>query len=413
MLNFKVTIIILIVILVYKMFVLILDTRSTMRPIPENVKDIYSSEEKDRWDEYHVNKIIIKTVCLFIEYIILIAMLASKSYAYFAKLFPNTLFMQTLSVVLLNVGVSFVIDIIPEYIDTMIIDKKYGISTKKVKTFIYDEIVGAVISFALTFLLSYVFGLLHTKLGNYMIILVALLLVIISLVGNLFVPFFMRIYNKCTPLEDGELKTRLLELLDKYGYKVRKISVMNASKRSNEGNAFFSGMGKFKNIVLFDNIINKLSTDEIVAIFAHELGHGKHKDIFKGFITSIIRLSLIAVVSWLVIIDKNLYEEFGFNSINYAFSLIILSEVILEFVSPIIGLVSNGVSRKREHAADKFACEAGYGEELISALKKLSNTNMNNLNPHPLLVKINYSHPTISLRIDYIEKNIVKEEKND
>ena len=409
MFNYILVIVLLVLIFGYKLFLSILDRNSSKRPIPQNVSDIYNEDEYNKWSTYHEKETKLDIIELVVKYAVLISSFAFKLYALFASLFPNTLVMQTLAIVLFSFMVDEVFGFGFDYYKTMVLNKKYGLSVTKLPTFIGDQIKNIVFGMLITFGLVLLFGALHTWLGNWMILVFSIALVIFTLIVNLFLPTFMRLYYRCDDLEEGELKTKIMDLLDRNGYKVRKIGVMNQSKRSTTGNAFFSGMGKFKTIILFDTIISQLTADEIVAVFSHEVGHGKHKDTTKNFLINILSIVIIVVVAWLLINYQSIFTDFGFEGVNYAFAFIILSEIILEVASPIRNLISNKISRKAEYEADNFACENGYGEYLASALKKISNTNMADLNPNPLLVKIKYSHPTMSNRLDNINNHIKTE----
>lgn len=401
----------LLIIFLYKLLLLILELNSSKRGIPENLSDIYSESEFNKWNVYHNKKIRLRIIELVTKYLILLLLLGLKVYSFVSKLFGSDLFSQTIGVILLSIVVDEVVGAIFKYINTMKIDKEYGISVMTNKLFIIDEIKGLIIGFILSFGIVMAYAGLHYYLGDWIILVFSILLIIIVLVVSLFLPTLMKVYYRCDDLEEGELRTKLENLLNKHGYQVRKIGVMNQSKRSTTGNALFTGMGKFKTIILFDTIMKQLTPDEIVAVFSHELGHGKHKDTLKNYLSSIIGIVIFVLISWLITHYNNLFTSFGFDGINYGFIFIILSEVVLELGSPLIGLITNGISRKAEYEADNFACSEGYGLELVSALKKLSNSNMANLNPHPLLVKLNYSHPPMSERIDNILSHTdVKEE---
>ena len=153
---------------------------------------------------------------------------------------------------------------------------------------------------------------------------------------------------------------------------------MDGSKRSTKANAYFSGFGKSKTIVLYDTLLEQLTEDEIVAVFAHEMGHNKHKDTLKMYPVSILQVAIMVALAWAL--------------------------VSVPDMAPFVNLLSTRLSRKAEYAADRFAAENGYGPALISALKKLSRSSFACLNPHPLLVALSYSHPTVSQRAAAIEK---------
>jgi STE24 endopeptidase len=194
-----------------------------------------------------------------------------------------------------------------------------------------------------------------------------------------------------------------MALLTKHGYQVKAIEVMDASRRTTKLNAYFTGFGKLKTIVLYDNLVNAMSTEEICAVFAHELGHGLHKDVLKQQIMNFGNLLLMAVMVWLVVRDPQLHQAFGFVDINYGFAYILLG-IGLGLVQPLTGMVMNAYSRYAEFRADRQAVREGYGEAMVTALKKLAKENFAHLAPSPINVVLEYSHPPLSDRIAKVEK---------
>ncbi len=179
---------------------------------------------------------------------------------------------------------------------------------------------------------------------------------------------------------------------------------MNASSRSTKSNAFFAGFGKLKTVVLYDTLIQAMSTDEICAVFAHELGHGLHHDTLKQQFLSMLQMILIALCIWANIHFSDICLSFGFSSVNYAFALILAVSVEMQIIAPLMGLISSYASRKAEYQADLQAVREGYGEALKSALTKLAKENYANLAPSSIAVALAYSHPTISQRLSAIDQ---------
>ena len=165
----------------------------------------------------------------------------------------------------------------------MKIEEKYGFNKTSIKTFIIDRIRNTALSFIFSIAISGLIALSHSLLHDWMILVFTVVMFLFTLVISFLYPFFSRLGNKFTPLEDGELKDRLMDLLNKHGYRVKAIEVMDASKRTTKLNAYFTGFGKMKTIVPYDNLLNSMSTEEICAVFAHELGHGLNKDVLKKF----------------------------------------------------------------------------------------------------------------------------------
>jgi STE24 endopeptidase len=275
------------------------------------------------------------------------------------------------------------------------------------KTFVADQIRGLLLGFGLSVGMMCALCALHMAMGDWVVVLFTGVLFVFTLVISFLYPVFSRIGNKFVPLEEGELKDRLMALLNKHGYQVKAIEVMDASRRTTKLNAYFTGFGKLKTIVLYDNLLNAMSADEICAVFAHELGHGIHKDVLKNQILNLVNLGTMSLVVWLTVKFGGMHTHFGFEVINYGFAYILMG-VGLGLVQPLLGLLINARSRKAEYRADRQAVQEGYGEALVEALKKLSRDNFAHLSPDPMLVVLEYSHPPLSQRIAAIEKELQK-----
>jgi STE24 endopeptidase len=233
------------------------------------------------------------------------------------------------------------------------------------------------------------------------IIATAILMIILLVVSFISVPP-MRIFSEFEPLEEGKLRTRLVEMCDKYGMTIKKIFVMYTGMRINKSNALCTGVGKKRTILLDYNLINKYEIDEIVALFVREFAHVKFRHTAKSLSFKILRILIIITGFKLVLDYPALYSEFGFTEVNYLWAQMVLMFCIWP-LSKGLDAVSNYISRKHEYQADTFAAKEGYGEKLISSLKRLEKESLSDVNPHPLKVLLNYSHPTLSQRISAIE----------
>ena len=401
--DFKLlAIIILCIVFVYELFVVYLQMRSSKNAIPANVADIYDAETYKKWCAYRREKCAVSFINHIVTFAVEIILISCDLYAAFAGLFPNTVMMQLFAVILLTT-LAGIFEMPLEYYDTMKIEGKYGFNRTKPGTFFLDKIKSMLIMIGILTFIAWLLALLHTALGDYMILAFAgVLIVLIILIVFLF-PLFSRIFNKFTPLEEGELRTKLTDLLEKNGYHVRAIEVMDGSRRSTKANAYFAGMGKTKSIVLYDTLLEKLTPDEICAVFAHELGHGLHHDTLTGQIVSCIQMVILAVLAWLTVRDPELFKQFGFTGVNYGFALVVITTVEFSLISPLYDLAANALSRSHEYRADRCAAKEGYGSDLISGLKKLTKTDFGDVSPSPALIAIKYSHPSLSQRIDAIE----------
>jgi STE24 endopeptidase len=225
------------------------------------------------------------------------------------------------------------------------------------------------------------------------------LVAIFSLFMNMFYSkLIVPLFNKQTPLEEGELKYSITEYAQKVGFKLDKIFVIDGSKRSTKANAYFSGFGAQKRITLYDTLINDLEKEEIVAVLAHEVGHYKRKHIIFNLITSILLTGFTLFILSLFINSPILSEALGVSIPSFHIGLIAFG-ILYSPISELTGLFMNYVSRKFEYQADNYAKETYKGEPLITSLKKLSKNNLSNLTPHPSYVFVHYSHPTLLQRI--------------
>ena len=408
--NFKtLAAVILTLVYLYQLLLTAVRMRSVKNPVPANVADIYDEETYLRWRAYHGEKARFGMITSTVSYIIDLLLLALNVYAAFAKLFPPDAYNQMAAVLLLS-SLSSLLLIPFSWYNTMVIEEKYGFNKATLKTFIADQIKELIIATGLMIGIGALLTWAHQALGDWLIPAFAGFMTAIALLFSFLYPFFSRIFNKFTPLEDGELKDKLTALLQKNGYQVRNIRIMDASRRTTKSNAYFSGFGKMKTIVLYDTLVEAMTPDEICAVFAHEMGHGLHRDTLRNQIFAFLQMAVLGVLAWLTLRTEALFPDFGFSGVNYGFAIILIMSVEFALISPLFGLLTNAFSRKAEYRADAQAVKEGYGREQITALKKLARQNFTNLAPSPLLVKLEYSHPPLSDRIAAIEK---AEKEND
>lgn len=383
--------------------------KSAKNPIPENVGDVYDDETYTKWRSYQAEHSRLDLLSGIASLAVVLVLLFTNAFSAFASLFPDKLVWQVLSVILLDTLVSTVVGLFFDYYSTMVIEQKYGFNKSTIKTFVVDKIRGLIVSLALNLFLGFLIALLHSWLEDYIIILLTVVLFLFSLLMSFLYPVLSRIGNKFTSLEEGELRTNLMNLLTSHGYKVGDIKVMDASRRTTKLNAYFSGFGSTKTIVLYDNLVNAMTPDEICAVFAHELGHGLHKDVMKMQIMNIGNLLLMAVAVWISVREGSLHTAFGFSDVNYGFAYI-LTGIFISLIQPLTSMIINAYSRKAEYRADKQAVSEGYGEAMIVALKKLARENFAELAPTRISVLLEYSHPPLSDRIAAVERQISNKE---
>ncbi len=290
--------------------------------------------------------------------------------------------------------------------DTFVIEEKFGFNKTTPVLFIIDKIKGWALSLilggGLMFLILWFYYKTTSMFWIYAWLISSFFMIFFAMFySNIIVPLF----NKQSPLEDGELKTAIHNFADKVGFKLDNIYTIDGSKRSSKANAYFTGLGRKKRIVLYDTLIKELSVDEIVAVLAHEIGHYKKKHTVQSIIISILQTGLTFYLIALCLKIPALSQALGVKDPSFHIGIIAFG-ILYSPISLIIGLSMNILSRKNEYQADAFARENFGAEPLIMALNKLSVNNLSNLTPHPLYVFFHYSHPTLLQRIVALRKNV-------
>jgi len=327
------------VVFLYQLLLEYIRLRSTERPTPENVKDVYDEKTYHTWKQYSYEKSRLSIFGTVVSFLISFLLLFTDAYAAVAAWAGESVYGGAILVLLFASFVETVLTMPLDYYDTMRIEEKYGFNRSTKKTFFVDQVKEFIVSMLLTGGLMCLFILLHQTMGDMVLVLFAVLAFVIVLLIAFLYPVLSKFFNKFTPLEDEELKEKLTSLLTKNGYQVRSIKVMDASRRSTKSNAYFSGFGKMKTIVLYDTLLASATADEICAIFAHEMGHGLHKDTLKNQILSFVNIALLALALWLLSRTDVLYSAFGFERVNYGLAFILMSEVVMALVSPLLELL--------------------------------------------------------------------------
>jgi STE24 endopeptidase len=390
----------------FDMWLSILNYNHRTQPIPDNVKDIYDTESYSRWLNYTMENFRLGMIAKVLSTIIIVALL---TFGFFPVLnrFSLTVSSDPIMRTLIFVGIYMIlnslIDIPFSYIKNFKIEEKYGFNKTTKKTFVLDLLKSLIMMIVLGGSVLYVLLSLYLNSENFILYTWLFLVTIMIFINILYTKVFIKIFNKLTPLPDGELKDKIMEFAQKTGTSIKSISVMDASRRTKKLNAFFSGFGKFKSIVLYDNLIEKMSSDEIVAVLAHEIGHGKHMDTLRNLLMALIQMGIMLYFLQLFLSWEDLSISFGFETVNIGFGLILFS-VFLSPIDILLDVPLSAISRWAEYRADGYAKENGYKEAMITALKRLAQENFANLTPHPLMVKMTYSHPPISQRIQALNK---------
>ncbi|MGB3589959.1 MAG: M48 family metallopeptidase [Tunicatimonas sp.] len=290
---------------------------------------------------------------------------------------------------------------------TFMIEERFGFNKMTPRLFFIDKLKGYALTAALGGLIVGVFLYLVMELGqSFWLYFWGVATVIMILLNVFYTSVFVPLFNKLTPLEEGSLRNAITDYARKVNFPITNVYVIDGSKRSSKSNAFFSGMGSKKKVVLYDTLIEQHSEEELVAIIAHEVGHYKKKHIISGLFLSIAQIGFTLYILSLLIFNEALSLALGGQQLSIHLNLIAFG-ILYSPISTITGLLMNVVSRKNEFEADAYATQTYGGNSLQKALKKLSAHNMSNLLPHAWYVFFHYSHPPLLERLRAIRRKIV------
>lgn len=384
-----------------------INLKSQRTDIPREIEAFYDKDKYLKSLTYHKDQTNFSFITSGFSFVISVLMLLLGGFGWLDE-FLRPHFQNEVILALAFFGTlmlaSDIITIPFQWYSVFVIEEKYGFNKTTVRTFLLDKLKG--------YLLTAILG------GGLLAMLIYLVRIIgpdfwiwFALIASAFI-FFMNmfytslilpLFNKLTPLQDGELKSAIETFARKVNFPLDNIFVIDGSKRSKKANAFFSGIGKKKKIVLYDTLIENHTTEELVAVLAHEVGHFKKKHIIWGYILSVIQIVFTLWVLSLMIYNENLSLALG--GTQYAIHLNLLAFTILfSPISGITGLFMSMYSRKNEFEADAFAKQTYSGQALSNALKKLSVDSLSNLFPHPWYVFFHYSHPPLMKRLEAIDQ---------
>lgn len=381
------------------------NSKSWLKPIPEILNDVYDNEKYQKAQNYHAENEKLSSFSSLFTIIITLVFLFTKGFAH-TQIWISTQTNNEILQVLIFFGIfmiaSDIISLPFQLYSTFVIEEKYGFNKTTIKTFILDKIKGYVLSSIIGGVLLGLFVWFYQTAGNLFWLYAWLLFSVFSIFMVMFyTSWIVPIFNKLTPLEEGSLREKIETFAQKVDFPLTNIMVIDGSKRSTKANAYFSGLGNKKTIVLYDTLIKNHTEEELVAVLAHEVGHYKLKHIQKSMIISILQMGIIFYILSLAINLPQLSQALGLQSEMPVFALgLIAFSLLYSPISTLVGILMNMYSRKNEYEADAYAKEhTGTGIHLIDALKKLSSNNLSNLNPDKWYVFFNYSHPPLKDRI--------------
>ena len=285
------------------------------------------------------------------------------------------------------------------YYKTFVIEERFGFNKTTKKTFWLDKLKGWLMTIIIGGGILALIVWFYESTGDNFWLYAWVLVTVFSVFMNMFYSkLIVPLFNKQTPLDEGELRTKISEYAKTVGFKLNKIYVIDGSKRSTKANAYFSGFGSEKRVTLYDTLINDLDDEEIVAVLAHEVGHYKRKHIIFNLMASIALTGLTLFLLSLFVSNPLLSNALGVSEPSFHIGLIAFGILYSPF-SEITGLFMNWLSRQFEYQADNYAKDTYKAEPLVTSLKKLSKNSLSNLTPHPAYVFMHYSHPTLLERI--------------
>jgi STE24 endopeptidase len=387
----------------------ILNYRHRTAAIPENVAHIYTKARYQKWLNYNMENFRFGLITKGVSLLLIVTLLLTGLFADLAtvtqswtssQLFGSLFFFGILLVANQLVDTPF------EVYQTFVIEAKYGFNKTTPKTFVVDMVKNVVLSALLGFgLLSGLYGLVQWFADDLMVFVVGvwIALSVLFVLIAMFNGFFVRLFYKLSPLEEGTLRTRIEGLARGVGFRLKRIFVMDASSRSTKLNAFFTGLGKTKEIVLFDTLINKLTEDEVMSVMAHEIAHSLHKDVHRMIVENVVVFGVYAMVLGVLFQTPEFALGFGFDQAHFGFTLILFG-VLISPISVLVNVPRMYLSRVAEFKADAYSATKVDKSHMMSALTTLAREDLGNLTPHPLYVALYYSHPPMSERLAALSK---------
>lgn len=383
-----------------------INLKAQRKDIPAEVEGFYNKEKYQKSLDYQHDQTRFSFITAAFSFLLSLGMLLLGGFGWMdAMLRP--LFTNEITLALAFFGTimiaSDILTIPFQWYGTFVIEEKYGFNKTTVKTFITDKLkgymLGAIIGGALLSVLIYLIN----SIGPNFWIWFAFLAAAFTLFMNMFyTSLILPMFNKLTPLAEGDLKTAIERFAKKVNFPLDNVFVMDGSKRSAKANAFFSGIGKKKKIVLYDTLINNHTSEELVAVLAHEVGHFKKKHIIWSYLISITQIFLMLYILSMMVFNENLSIALGGSQQAIHLNLIAFG-ILFSPISGITGLLMSMLSRKNEFEADAYAKATFDGNALSNALKKLSVDSLSNLYPHPAYVFFHYSHPPLLQRLEALK----------
>ena len=386
----------------------VLDIKNFREELPEEFLKVFDKEKYKESQRYSLDKIKFSIVDSSFGLLFTVSVILLGGFNYldnFVRSFSSNTILLGLMFTGLIIVITKIVGIPFDLYRTFVIEEKYGFNKMTIKLFFIDMIKELLLTFIIGGVVLSLLLLFFEKTGDLGWIYSWIMVTGVSLLLQIIAPIWiMPLFNKFTPLESGELKDKIEKYAKEYNFLIEGIYTMDGSKRSSKLNAYFTGFGKNRRIVFFDTLIEELSSDEILSVLAHEMGHYKLKHIMKNMFISIATTGFMFYILSLFLGNQGLFTAFKMENISIYAGFIFFSFIFMP-VNMLVGIVFNILSRKFEYEADEYSVKtAKNSDAMISALKKLSVKNMSNLTPHPFNVFVSYSHPPVIDRVKAIRK---------
>lgn len=378
-----------------------LNLRHFSPKLPDDLTGIYEQKKYRKSQEYLKANSRVSMISSSILFLILIIVLVLNGFAWLDEIsrsLSQSMYLRTL-IFFGIIGLASTLISLPfDIYSTFVVEEKFGFNKTTTKTFISDKIkslfLGALIGGGILLFIQWAF----LKGGHaFWIIGIIGIGSIMIFMAMFYTSLIVPLFNKLQPLEEGPLKTAIRGFADKSGFVIRNIYIMNGSKRSTKANAYFSGLGPKKKIILYDTLLDLLTPEEIVSVLAHEIGHYKKKHIYKGLALSLLQLAIMIFLLWWTLGNPVFSMALGARQGSFYMGLMSFA-ILYTPVSFALGILTNVISRRHEYQADGFAAKHNLANNLVSSLIKLSESSLSNLMPHPAYVFFYYSHPTLIQR---------------
>lgn len=393
---------------VYSTWLTLLNIKASRWPIPDLLKDIYDEERYRKQQDYAMINRKFTLVSNLVTTLISLAIFAFGGFAAFdraARSVSAAPVVQTLVFWGIFFLISWFVSLPFDAWRTFVIEERFGFNRSTPKLFAGDAVKGLLVDFAIMAAVLSLCTWIYTLSPRYFWLIAWGAVSLFSLFMQYFYSqLIVPLFNKQTPLPEGELRSAIEAFARKADFQLDNIYVIDSSKRSSKSNAYFTGFGRRKRVVLYDTLMEQLTTEEIVGVLAHEIGHYKRHHVVRSMLERFASNLLMFWLFGLLIGNSELAAAAGCNAPSFHVNLAVFSFIYTP-VSLLLDILTNVISRRHERQADAFTVAQGVGPAEASALKKMSAKSLANLTPHPVVVFVEYSHPTLYERVQALLKS--------